>query len=380
MVSGRNTFVGLAISADFPAADHRMAALEPLLAQAGFRVIVAFLPPELQAASERITDLIHFGVAGLVICPADSLTLPKLNCPAVMVGKPGTSLPTVYEDEGEGGRRLARRLLDKGHRRIAIVGETTAQNPVVNGFLSACAQVGAMVRSFHSVTEFLPMAETMTAVFCVTPAALLELYSRGCAAGLRPGVDLAVVAVDSLGLAANLVPRPTVIQPGIAQLGQAVTRSIQQVIQGMVPGDVRLDPVIFDGDPICGADVPIRLSVPVIPSIAPKPSVSTPVSPPEKPVVPAGQSSVTVSPPPVVLPKPAPVPAPQTPLPVIIPNRQEPAILPSETFQMPETVVSDIPEPAIPSPVPTPETKPTPTLRDASPTLATLDSSLSTSS
>jgi len=96
MVSGRNTLVGLAISADFPAADHRMAALEPLLAQAGFRVIVAFLPPESQAASDRITGLIQFGVAGLIICPADSLALPKFNCPAVMVGKTGTGIPAVY--------------------------------------------------------------------------------------------------------------------------------------------------------------------------------------------------------------------------------------------------------------------------------------------
>ncbi len=305
MVAGRNTLVGLAISADFPAAALRLAVLEPLLAQAGCRVILTCLPSEPQAAADRIAALIHFGVAGMVICPADSLTLPKFSCPAVMVGKSGVGFPAVYEDELEGGRRLARRLLDKGHRRIAILGGTVTPSPVGTGFLEACAQVGATIRSFNSVAEFLPTASTMTAVFCLTPAVLLELYSRGCAAGLRPGTDLAVVAVDPLGVAANLVPRPTVLQPGIARLGQAVVQLLQQVIQGATLGDIRLDPVIFDGDPI------------------------TPFSP-----------SIPVASPPVATPNPASVPPPQAPSPVIIPNTHKPVILPSESIQMPETVVS----------------------------------------
>ncbi|MEI7880757.1 MAG: LacI family DNA-binding transcriptional regulator [bacterium] len=353
MVAGRNSLVGLAISDDFPAADHRMAALEPFLAQAGFRVILAFLPPDPQAATARITSLIQFGVSGLVIFPAESIVLPKLNCPAVMVGRPGAGVPAVYEDEVEGGRRLARRLLDKGHRRIAILGNQQPNNsatssspatpsPAVNGFLAACAQVGATVRSFHSVSEFLPMAETMTAVFCVTPAALLELYSRGSAGGLRLGTDLAVVAVDSLGVAANLMPRPTVLQPGIAQLGQAVAQSIQQAIQGVVPGDVRLEPVIFDGETITALPLPSSAE-PVSnpgPAVAPQPSVSASVPPPVKPIMPVNTPPSPVSPPPVVAPKPTPVPAHQTSIPVIIPTTPEPSILPSETFQMPETVIS----------------------------------------
>ena len=311
MVSGRNSLVGLAIAADFPAANHRMAALESLLAQAGFRVILVSLPPDPPVATARLTSLLRFGVAGLVICPVGSIALPKLTCPAIMVGGEGGGCPAVYEDEQDGGRRLARRLLDKGHRRIAILGGTATQSPVGVGFLEACAQVGATVRSFNSAAEFLPTAETMTAVFCVTPAVLLELYSRGFAAGLRLGTDLAVVAVDTLGVATNLVPRPTVLQPGIARLGQAVVQLLQQLIQGATPGDIRLEPVISDGDQI------------------------TPFS-----------QSIPVSPPPVMAPKLATVPPQKAPSPVITPSIHKPVILPSETFQIPETAVST---PAIPA-------------------------------
>jgi hypothetical protein len=142
--------------------------------------------------------------------------------------------------------------------------------------------VGATVKSFQNVSEFLPLAGTMTAVFCVTPATLLELYSRGGLAGLRLGTALAVVAVDSLGVAMNLGPRPTVLQPGIAQLARAVVQSIQQAIQGVVPSDVRLEPVIFDGAAICEVDVPSRNSVPL--------------SPPSTPVSPAPVSSPVIEP------------------------------------------------------------------------------------
>ena len=248
MAAGRNSLLGLAVSTDFPAADRLMASLEPALAQSGFRLVVAYLPSDPQVASARITSLLQFGIAGLVVCPPESLSLPKITCPAVIVGRPGAGLPAVYEDEAEGGRRLARRLLEKGHRRLAILGAPGSMLSATSGFLEACAQGGATTRCFNSVAEFLPVSGSVTAVFCGSSSVVLELYSRGLSAGLRLGSSLAVVAVDRLGVAAHLVPRPTVLKSGGTQLGQAAARLIQQAIGGAVPGDIRLEPVLVDGD------------------------------------------------------------------------------------------------------------------------------------
>ena len=308
MAAGRNSLVGLAVSTDFPAADRLMASLEPALAQSGFRLVVAYLPPDPQAASTsspqvasaRITSLLQFGIAGLVVCPSESLVLPKITCPAIIVGRPGAGLPAVYEDEAEGGRRLARRLLEKGHRHVAILRDAapttqqpsnlaTASSRTLAGFLEACAQGGATTRCFNSVAEFLPVSGSVTAVFCGSSSVVLELYSRGLSAGLRLGSSLAVVAVDRLGVAAYLVPRPTVLKPGGNQLGQAAARLIQQAITGARPGDIQLEPVLVDGDSIPVLTVstgsPQVVSVPYIPPVAPKPSVVTPASVPVKPVV-----------------------------------------------------------------------------------------------
>ena len=264
MAAGRNSLVGLAVSADFPAADRLMASLEPALAQSGFRLVVAYLPSAPPAASARITRLLQFGISGLVVCPSESLALPKITAPAVIVGRPGAGLPAVYEDEAEGERRLARRLLEKGHRRIAILGAPGSTLSATTGFLEACAQGGATVRSFNSVAEFLPVAESVTAVFCGSSAVLLELYSRGLPAGLRLGSALAVVAVDRLGVVAHLVPRPTVLKPGGTQLGQAAARLLQQAIEGSVPGDVRLEPVLVDGDSMPEAPIQSTVAKPPI--------------------------------------------------------------------------------------------------------------------
>ena len=93
MVAGRNTLVGLAITAEYPGADRLIAALEPALAQAGLRLLVACLPADPAAAVTRITDLARYGIGGLAIYPARVLPLPGIGCPVVMVGKAEVGLP-----------------------------------------------------------------------------------------------------------------------------------------------------------------------------------------------------------------------------------------------------------------------------------------------
>ena len=345
MAAGRNTLIGLAISADFPAYEHRMAALEPLLAQAGFRLMVVILPGDPQAAMARITELVQFGVAGLVVCPSGPLTLPKLNCPAIVVGQAGTGLPAVYEDEAEGGRRLARRLLDKGHWHVAMVGAAPAA-PATAGFMEACAQGGVTVRSFGSVPEFMAVSGTLTAVYCGSTAALMEVYGRGAAA--IQAKALAVVAVDHVGVAAQMFPRPAVLQPGIAKLGQAVVQLLRQVLQGESPGDIRLDPVIFEGDPIVSPPIVPPVITPPVNVPTPKPVLVTPpAAPPPAPVI---------TPRIPVVPQPAANPESVSPVPAVT-QAPTPITIPSVVVEPPPQV-EVTPSPVIVTPAPIAETPP----------------------
>ncbi len=87
MVAGRNSLVGLALSADYPGAGRLISALEPALSLAGYRLIVTCLPADPQVASARVTDLMRFGIAGLVMFPAPAMPLPRLNCPSAMIAR-----------------------------------------------------------------------------------------------------------------------------------------------------------------------------------------------------------------------------------------------------------------------------------------------------
>ncbi|MEI6787985.1 MAG: LacI family DNA-binding transcriptional regulator, partial [bacterium] len=93
MVAGRNSLVGLAVTANYPGSDRLIAAMEPALAQVAFRLIVICLPADPAAAVARITDLARYGIGALAIYPARVLPLPGIGCPVVMVGKAGVGLP-----------------------------------------------------------------------------------------------------------------------------------------------------------------------------------------------------------------------------------------------------------------------------------------------
>ena len=126
MVSGRNSLVGLALSSDFPAAGRLIAALEPALSLAGYRLIVTCLPADPQIAAARITELIRFGIAGLVMFPARATALQRLNCPSVMIG--GLPADTDHAAVVELGQTAAR-LLQQAIQGATF--ETIRLDPVI---------------------------------------------------------------------------------------------------------------------------------------------------------------------------------------------------------------------------------------------------------
>ena len=363
MSAGRNSLVGLAIGGDKAMTDRLIASMEPALAFAGFRLLVVVLPADAQAAATRLTGLDRFGVAALAVCPAGDLAIPRLSCPVVILGRPGAGLPAVYEDEEEGGRQLALRLLNQGHRALVVIG---AACPVVKGFLESCAKSGGRVRMVSTVTDFLTAPQEATAVFCATPAALLEFYIRCPWKGIRPGTDMAVVGADDLGLAANLVPRPTVLHQGMARIGEIAAQVIQQVIQGTVPGEIRLTPIITPGETESKPEE----------EVAPRPQPSEPVNPPNNqqpitdnnaPISPSKPVQMTVQAPSgvpeaprqaPVTPRAEPVRSVVSPLPVMPPVTPA-SVAESEPVATPVVVTEVVPVVEVPvSPVVVPEPTP----------------------
>lgn len=270
---GWRPLIGFFLPADASPA-RLLAGLDSILAQSRYRIQVVALPPAPEAARSRAEQLARDKAAAMVCWATDSANPAAIHAiaavrPTLVLGPSVPGLPAVSEDEEEGGRRLARRLLEQGHRTLAVLGTPDVRSPAVGGFLEACAQAGVRPAILPNVAGFLPQARQHTAVFCVNSAALLELYSRAFAAGLRIPADLSVVAVDTLGAAAGLFPRVVALWPGQADLAPTVARLIQELVRGGRPADASLPPVMIEGQSVA----PPRAAAPIAP---PPPPVALP--------------------------------------------------------------------------------------------------------
>jgi DNA-binding LacI/PurR family transcriptional regulator len=349
---GHRPLIGLFLPPDTPQAARFLASLEPALAAARCRIQLVALPADPGVARARAEELARDRAVAMVCWAADTTDPAAVQAiaavrPTLVLGRPLAGLPAVYEDGQDGGRRLAARLLDRGHRAIAIVNPENRESAVVAGFREACGRAGLQPRVLRSAGEFMAVRKDCTAVFCATGPALADLYVRAAGAGVRIPADLSVVAADAAGVAAALSPQPTVLCPGRADAGAAAARLVLQMIRTGGGEQTRLDPVLIDGQSV-GAPASRVVVQPVVPVSAP-PVAAEPL-PVAVPPLAAAPAPRPVPPAPAAESEPAPEP---------VPPPAEPSPPPPEPVPEPSPPPEPVPEPE-PSPPPAPEPVPPP--------------------
>src|SRR5579875_1697831 len=139
---------------------------------------------------------------------------------------------SVSVDDVGGGRMAVAHLLEQGHDRVAFVGDGDTPQVVdrYRGALGALAEAGrppdCLARYGGSALNVaggraagrellnVPVTERATGVFCANDLLALGVMQEAEAAGLRVGVDLAVVGYDDIVFAAvSAVPLSSVRQP-----------------------------------------------------------------------------------------------------------------------------------------------------------------------
>ncbi|MEI6788466.1 MAG: LacI family DNA-binding transcriptional regulator [bacterium] len=307
MVSGRNSLVGLAVSSDFPAAGRLIAALEPALSLAGHRLIVICLPTDPQVAAARISELIRFGIAGLVLFPARATALSGLNCPSVMIGGlPADTDPAAVVELGQ----TAARLLQQ-----AIQGATTET-----------IRLDPVIAPRVPVTPITPEPPVPVVVPVPVPVPV------SVPAPQAPTVAVPVVPVPPVeNPVVKIQPDPPFQSSETFQMPETPvleTTEPASPVVAAVPGGTESEgsiPVTEPAiEPIPVVDpVPVPDPVPVVtepPSVAEPVPVPTPETPPvvEVPVVP------DPLPEPVPVPEPEPVPEVEPPAVVVPVDEQKP--------------------------------------------------------
>jgi DNA-binding LacI/PurR family transcriptional regulator len=169
----------------------------------------------------------------------------------------GQSHCSVGSDNFEGGRVATRYLLDRGHRSLAFLGDTTGIE-IAERYRGACAAVAefgddAALRhlpihlSVDEMTDEIaqallaldaPVQGLVAASDAIAMATIRQLDSKG----IKVPEDMAVVGFDDLPLARHMVPQLTTVRQDIAVGAREMVARLMARLGGERSGSLVMPP------------------------------------------------------------------------------------------------------------------------------------------
>ena len=175
--------------------------------------------------------------------------LSQRNIPYVILQSPADQdAPSVWVDDSAGISLATQRLLDLGHRRIALVGGpgyAPDPGPRVAGYLQTMAAAGRRVdrtlirqtgfepvdvgRAVHDLmTSDRPPTAIVVDNVIAAPGALAAINDLG----IRVPDDLSLIVYQDLPVADSMRPAPTTVRMPIYQAGVRGYRTLRRILDG----------------------------------------------------------------------------------------------------------------------------------------------------
>lgn len=201
----------------------------------GLHVVLCNTQGDLERERGHLDDLLAFRVDGVLIAPVSDRSAPRLRelrrrgVPFVLVDRSvrGFSGDLVQGDSTAGARALVEHLIERGHRRIAMIAEPTdvsTSRDRVLGYREALEGAGIDIRlelvadsgaidpesARETARRFLDLPEPPTAFFAVNNVAAIGVAEAARERGLSIPADIALVCFDDVGQASRLDPFLTV--------------------------------------------------------------------------------------------------------------------------------------------------------------------------
>lgn len=191
-------------------------------------------------------------VDGIIWFPSEydsAFDLSKLDKPVVTIDRdfPTNDGYSVTLDNYDGAYVLTNELINKGHRKVAIIAGKSDFNVTkdrVNGYQAALTRRGITIREdyirmgdwyeetgYRNTRELLELQDPPTAIF-----AFNNLICLGCARylmehGMIIGKDISLVAFDDWSVAEYLGPGITTIRSPIAKMGRESAKMLISLIE-----------------------------------------------------------------------------------------------------------------------------------------------------
>ena len=202
-------------------------------------------------ASHRADGLILLGYGDYVSYREKLQALAAANTRFIIYGEfaadqPGLSLGC---DNVEGGLIATRHLIGLGHRRIAILGDTSNRHPEflsrLEGFLKALDEAGISTDDtlqiyadnteedgHRAVARFIASGVEFDAVFAVTDLLAIGAVQALADAGRTVPEDVSVVGFDDLPRASYVTPPLTSVRQDTREAAEGLVRRIVGLIEG----------------------------------------------------------------------------------------------------------------------------------------------------
>ncbi|MCW5951717.1 MAG: LacI family DNA-binding transcriptional regulator, partial [Propionibacteriaceae bacterium] len=249
---GRTRTLGLLISSvDNPFAGGIHRAVETVSRRHGVAVFASSLDDDPAREVLAVGEFLRRRVDGLVLTTASedfSHLVPAIarGTPFVDRAPVGLSVDSVTSDNREAAARATRHLIERGHRRIALLVDRQTIRTAVErrqGFLDELGRAGIPTGEVHIVTDVHDPSESEPAMAALLasdnpPTAVLSaqnLITIGVLHALRAAGrerSLAVVGFDDLPLADLLEPGLTVVAQDALEIGRVAAERVFRRLDG----------------------------------------------------------------------------------------------------------------------------------------------------
>jgi LacI family transcriptional regulator len=206
-------------------------------------------------------DLLRLGfvqkVAGFVVAndgdilPETIFQLQASNMPVVLIEShiEGQPLPCVLGDNFMAGYKIARHIVDQGHRKIAILKGPVKYSSLVDRFrgcLAALAEAnrlppahwlpepvsGHPLKGYIQMKEILSLHEHPTAVIAISDKTAFGAIEAIREAGLSIPGDIAIGSIDNTVESAYTRPPLTTVHIPKYEIGVLALRKLHRLIEG----------------------------------------------------------------------------------------------------------------------------------------------------
>jgi LacI family transcriptional regulator, galactose operon repressor len=209
-----------------PSFVQRLRGIAKSLSKENFDLVIYTVDSNNRLQSYLTTLPLTGNLDGLVIMSlpvedADVKRLIEHNLPTVLIEYPHPLVNCIEIDDVEGGRIAADYLLNKGHQRIAFLGDTDppeyAIHPIrlrLKGFRQALSKAGIQVpeqfirlapynlEQARNITEILMnLPNPPTAIFCATDYQAFGVLKATRQLGIKVPEQLAIIGFDDLDIA-----------------------------------------------------------------------------------------------------------------------------------------------------------------------------------